>query len=92
MNEWNTYNLLFSDAPDVGPSICIHTGAPWGLKNVEMDKDAAAVEILKHSESVLPGLPEPVEVKGHKWRYSQVIEKIRTEALYMSHSNTEDDQ
>lgn len=57
-----------------------------------MDKDAAAVEILKHSESVLPGLPEPVEVKGHKWRYSQVIEKIRTEALYMSHSNTEDDQ
>lgn len=57
---------------DVGPSICVHTGAPWGLKNVEMDKDAAAVEILEHLKAVLPGLPEPVEVKGHKWRYSQV--------------------
>lgn len=61
------------EVPGVGPSICIHTGAPWGLENIERDKDEAASEILEHLKSVLPGLPEPVEVKGHKWRYSQVL-------------------
>ncbi|XP_045214188.2 renalase-like isoform X2 [Mercenaria mercenaria] len=60
------------NSDDVGPSICVHTAAPWGLKNIEMDKDDAAVEILKQLKTVLPGLPDPVEVKGHKWRYSQV--------------------
>ncbi|XP_052782750.1 renalase-like [Mya arenaria] len=57
---------------DVGPSICVHTSAPWGLEHVEMDKDEAAQEILAHLKQVLPWLPEPAEVKGHKWRYSQV--------------------
>ena len=57
---------------DIGPSICVHTSAPWGIKNVERDKDEAAKEIIEHLNSVLPGLPKPVEIKGHKWRYSQV--------------------
>ncbi|KAL4240187.1 hypothetical protein ACF0H5_000981 [Mactra antiquata] len=55
-----------------GHSLCIHTGAPWGIKNLEMDKDDAAVEILKQLKIILPDLPEPSEIKGHKWRYSQV--------------------
>lgn len=54
-------------------SICIHTGAPWGIENIDMDKDVAAGEIIKHLQAAgLPVLPEPLEVKGHKWRYSQV--------------------
>lgn len=63
---------ISTGSSDVGPSLCVHTGAPWGLKNIEMDKDKAADEILKHLQTVIPGLPDPVEVKGHKWRYSQV--------------------
>ena len=37
-----------------------------------MDKDDAGKEIMKYVMEMLPTLPEPVEVKGHKWRYSQV--------------------
>lgn len=59
-------------SPEVGPSICVHTSVPWGIENIEMDKDQAAIQILQHLKSVLPNLPEPMEVKGHKWKYSQV--------------------
>ena len=49
------------------------TAATWGIKNVEKDKDIAAEEILEQLKALgLPSLPDPVEVKGHKWRYSQV--------------------
>ena len=63
---------IIIESSEIGPSICVHTGAPWGLQNIERDKDEAAKEILAHLKSILPGLPEPLEVKGHKWRYSQV--------------------
>lgn len=60
------------DSADVGPSVCIHTSVPWSMENLEKDKDSAAQEILEHVKALLPWLPKPSEVKGHKWRYSQV--------------------
>jgi predicted NAD/FAD-dependent oxidoreductase len=75
--------LISTGSSDVGPSICIHTSAPWGLKNIEMDKDKAAVEILKHLQTLLPRLPDPVEVKGHKWRYSQVSLRGKKKHIFL---------
>lgn len=63
---------IISESKEVGPSICVHTGVPWGLKNLERDKDEVAQDIIAQLKTILPDLPEPVEVKGHKWRYSQV--------------------
>lgn len=60
------------DSSDIGPSIVVHTSVPFSLKNLETDKEDMRDIIMSHLKQVLPDLPEPVEVKSHKWRYSQV--------------------
>lgn len=56
----------------VGPSAVIHTSVHFGMKHIEEDKEQVKNIIMKHVKELLPDLPEPAEVKGHKWRYSQV--------------------
>lgn len=57
---------------DIAPSVLLHTSVPFSLENLETDKEEIKPVLLKHLQQVLPDLPEPVEVKSHKWRYSQV--------------------
>ena len=56
----------------------------YGLKNVEKDKEAIKDELMMDVRKCLPDLPEPVEIKSHKWRYSQV-EIILFIYLHSSH-------
>ncbi|OWF42205.1 renalase-like [Mizuhopecten yessoensis] len=60
------------DSDSVGPSAVIHTSVRFGMNHLEEDKEAVKDIIMKHVKELLPDLPEPAEVKGHKWRYSQV--------------------
>lgn len=57
---------------EVAPSVLLHTSVPFSLENLETDKEVIKPVLMKHLQQVLPDLPEPVEVKSHKWRYSQV--------------------
>lgn len=57
---------------DSGPSVVVHTSVPFSLKHLEKDKEEVKDIIMSHLTQVLPDLPQPVEIKSHKWRYSQV--------------------
>jgi hypothetical protein len=61
--------FLFLEA---GPSIVVHTSVPFSLQHLETDKEEMKDVIMSHLTQVLPDLPEPTEIKSHKWRYSQV--------------------
>ncbi|XP_062606212.1 renalase-like, partial [Saccostrea cucullata] len=58
--------------PKLGPSVTVHTSVPFSLENLEQDKNVMVPTILQQLRDVLPELPEPAEIKGHKWRFSQV--------------------
>lgn len=57
---------------DVGPSVVVHCSVPFSFEHLETDKEEMKSVILQHTLKAFPELPEPVEVKGHKWRYSQI--------------------
>ncbi|KAL3877396.1 hypothetical protein ACJMK2_035107 [Sinanodonta woodiana] len=60
------------ESPHIGPSLCVHTSVPFGIQNVEEDKEKVKAVIIEHLKEVLPDLSDPIEVKSQKWRYSQV--------------------
>ncbi|XP_033127274.1 renalase-like isoform X2 [Anneissia japonica] len=59
-----------------GPTLTVHTSVPFGLKHLEDNKQDVQKIILQHLSTLLPGLPEPVEVKCQRWRYSQVYKGV----------------
>ncbi|XP_072335064.1 renalase isoform X2 [Scyliorhinus torazame] len=64
------------ESPEVGPSIVIHTTVQFGVENVQKDKKEVEHLILDQLQQVLPGLPNSMSTKCHKWRYSQVIQSV----------------
>ncbi|CAI9743371.1 renalase-like isoform X1 [Octopus vulgaris] len=58
--------------PQGGQSIVVHSSVPWGVEHVEESKDDVKPIMLDYVRGLLPNLPDPEFVKGHKWRYSQV--------------------
>uniref|UniRef100_A0A668T386 Amine oxidase domain-containing protein n=1 Tax=Oreochromis aureus TaxID=47969 RepID=A0A668T386_OREAU len=61
-----------ADAPGRGPSLVVHTSVPFGLEHLERDKEDVQPIILRELHRLLPGLPQPINIKCQKWRYSQV--------------------
>ncbi|XP_054622955.1 renalase [Dunckerocampus dactyliophorus] len=59
-----------------GPSLVVHTSALFGLQHVEQDKEEVQSIVLQELDKLLPGLPQPVGIKCHKWRYSQVLTSV----------------
>uniref|UniRef100_UPI003AAA9EC8 renalase n=1 Tax=Centroberyx gerrardi TaxID=166262 RepID=UPI003AAA9EC8 len=59
-------------APGRGPSLVVHTSVPFGLQHLERDKQDVQPIILEELHKLLPGLPQPISIKSHKWRFSQV--------------------
>ncbi|ELT99581.1 hypothetical protein CAPTEDRAFT_156960 [Capitella teleta] len=58
---------------DQDVSMVVHTTVPFGLENIERDKDTICQEVvLPRLRELMPDLPTPVSVKNHKWRFSQV--------------------
>ncbi|MEE6485525.1 hypothetical protein FKM82_014315 [Ascaphus truei] len=62
------------ESPGVGPSLVVHTSVPFGIEHLEQEKEVVQPLILKHLETILPNLPQPMYIKCQKWRYSQVTE------------------
>ncbi|MEQ2243362.1 hypothetical protein ILYODFUR_006306 [Ilyodon furcidens] len=65
-----------TDAPGLGPSLVVHTSVPFGLENLEIEKDAIQPIILQELHRLLPDLPQPISIKSQKWRYSQVLTSV----------------
>merc|ERR1711976_72429 len=62
-----------SETSDVGSSVVVHTTVPFGIQNIEGDKDSVCSNmVLPRVKHILPALPPHARVKNHKWRYSQV--------------------
>ncbi|XP_052833789.1 renalase [Octopus bimaculoides] len=57
--------------PQSGQSVVVHSSVPWGVEHVEESKDDVKPIMLDYVRGLLPNLPDPEFVKGHKWRYSQ---------------------
>ena len=75
------YPLTIAESADLGPSICVHTGVPFSLKNLEVDKDEMTPVIMEHLKKSAPELPKPDSIKSLKWRYSQVSEHGETSQI-----------
>ncbi|XP_074484631.1 renalase [Sebastes fasciatus] len=65
-----------ADAPGRGPSLVVHTSVPFGVENLEQDKEDVQPIILQELNKLLPDLPQPISIKCHKWRYSQVLTSV----------------
>lgn len=63
---------MCSVSEDVGPSVVVHTSVPFGMEHLEEAKEEVQAIILEELQKVMPGLPEPENIKCQKWRYSQV--------------------
>ncbi|XP_053368282.1 renalase isoform X3 [Clarias gariepinus] len=61
---------------DVGPSVVVHTSVPFGMEHLEEAKEEVQAIILEELQKVMPGLPEPENIKCQKWRYSQVTRSV----------------
>ena len=61
-----------TDPVEIGPSLLIHTSVPFGIKHLEMDMNEVSHVIMSHVKRLIPGLPEPVNSRCLRWRYSQV--------------------
>ncbi|XP_061083509.1 renalase isoform X5 [Conger conger] len=65
-----------SYSPDRGPAVVVHTSVPFGVRHLEATQEEVEPLILKELQKVLPGLPQPISIKFHKWRYSQVMSGV----------------
>lgn len=57
---------------DASPSVVVHTHVQFGLQHVDENKEEVKDIILQHLSQCLPDLPQAVDIKSQKWRYSQV--------------------
>lgn len=59
------------------PSVVVHTSVEFGSMYLDTDPSLVEPVIREHLKRMFPALPEPVETKCHRWRYSQVMRGYR---------------
>ncbi|XP_061837182.1 renalase isoform X2 [Nerophis lumbriciformis] len=60
----------------LGPTLVVHSSAPFGLQHLEEEKEEVEPVVLREVYRLLPNLPQPISIKCHKWRYSQVLTSV----------------
>lgn len=65
-----------TDVSDLGPSLVVHTSVSFGAKHLESHLDQIQPIILEEVRQLLPQLPEPISIRAHKWRFSQVLTSV----------------
>lgn len=65
-----------SDLADLGPSLVVHTLVSFGSKHLEAPVDQVQPIIIEELWRLLPHLPQPISIKTHKWRFSQVLTSV----------------
>ncbi|XP_066521974.1 renalase isoform X2 [Hoplias malabaricus] len=70
------------ESDEHGPSVVVHTSVPFGLQHLEETLEEVQPVILQELQKELPELPQPQNIKCHKWRYSQLIRvRVMEEAV-----------
>jgi predicted NAD/FAD-dependent oxidoreductase len=57
---------------DESPTLVIHTSVSYGREHENKAHALLLDEMYDHFKSVFPKIPAPVQMKSHKWKYSQV--------------------
>ncbi|XP_031168066.1 renalase isoform X2 [Sander lucioperca] len=65
-----------ADSSRLGPSLVVHTSVSFGAEHLERDTQDVQPIILQELHTLLPALPQPISIKCHKWRYSQVLTAV----------------
>lgn len=65
-----------TDLSDLGPSLVVHTSVPFGFKHLECQLDQVQPIIMEELQRLFPQLPQPISIKTHKWRFSQVLTSV----------------
>lgn len=64
-----------SGVVEAAPTIVLHSSVGFGQRYLEANPDTdVAPRMLAALATLVPGLPAPVAVKAHRWRYSQVLQ------------------
>lgn len=60
--------------PDVKSSVIFHTSIQFGEKYKTADDEITKSILIEHVRRLFPEFPDPIEVRHHKWDYSQILE------------------
>ena len=69
---WDTNKYSLKGNNEVS-SLLVHSSVPFGLKELETDKDRVKDTLLAAAKELIPGLPTPSDSYVIRWRYSQVF-------------------
>ncbi|XP_042894685.1 renalase [Parasteatoda tepidariorum] len=58
-------------------TIVVHSTKEFGKSNIEQESEIVQNLIMDRLTELMPGLPNPSEIKFHKWRYSQVEKNLK---------------
>lgn len=61
-------------ASEACPAVVVHTSTEFGQMFVDTPAERVEPVIMEHLRRLYPDLPAPVEVRCHRWRYSQVMQ------------------
>lgn len=65
-----------TELSDLGPSLVVHTSVSFGSKHLESHLDQVQPIIIEEVRRLLPQLPQPISIRTHKWRFSQVLTSV----------------
>lgn len=71
-------------APEPCASVVLQTSIEFGAMYLDTEPDKVEPIILDQLRRLVPGLPEPVETKCHRWRYSQVVKGYKGPEPFIS--------
>ena len=59
-----------------GATLLVHTSVPFGIEQLDTNKDQVKDQLLELVGEMIPGLPRPSHSYLLRWRYSQVRDKF----------------
>ncbi len=74
--RYMSWDQLKRGAETPGATLLVHTSVPFGIKQLNTDKDQVKGQLLEMVGEMMPGLPQSSHSYLLRWRYSQVQDKF----------------
>lgn len=65
-----------TDLEDLGACMVVHSSVSFGREHLEKTLREVQPIIIQELYRLLPQLPQPISIKTHKWRFSQVLTAV----------------
>ncbi|KAL6955792.1 renalase [Sarracenia purpurea var. burkii] len=59
---------------DSKSSVIFHTSIQFGDKYKTVDDELTKSILVEHARRLFPEFPDPIEIRHHKWNYSQILD------------------